>query len=181
MATTGQITTAEELLHASGLGRCELVRGELRMMSPAGFHHGRIAGRVHSRLSHFVEARGLGVVASAETGFFITRNPDTVRAPDVAFVRADRVPPHSARGFFEGAPDLAAEVLSPEDRPREVLAKVQDWLGAGARAVWVVDPAAQTVRAYQQGGAVARLDLADDVTAEDILPGFRLPVREIFA
>lgn len=151
------------------------------MMSPAGFQHGRIAGRIHGRLIHFVESRELGVVASAETGFCIGRNPDTVRAPDVAFVRADRVPVGSARGFFQGAPDLAVEVLSPEDRPREVLAKVQDWLQAGSRAVWVVDPTARAVTIYEPGRTVTRLGPADEVTAESILPGFRLPVEDIFA
>ncbi|MGA2063774.1 MAG: Uma2 family endonuclease [Thermoguttaceae bacterium] len=181
MATTQHVTTAEELLQASGLGRCELVRGELHMMSPAGFEHGRIAGRIHVRLAQFVESRGLGLVLSSDTGFYIQRDPDTVRAPDVGFVRTERVPRAPAPGFFEGPPDLAVEVLSPGDRAGEVLAKIQDWLDAGCKAVWVVDPAAKTIVVYRPGGTVVRLAPADDPTAEDILPGFRLRVGGIFA
>jgi Uma2 family endonuclease len=157
-----------------------LVRGELNMMSPAGFEQGRIVSRIDRRLGAFVESRGLGEVTGAETGYYIQRDPDTVRAPDVGFVRAERVPRAPATGFFQGAPDLAVEVLSPGDRAGEVLAKIQDWLDAGCKAVWLVDPAAQTVAVYRPGGTVARLAPADDLTAEDILPGFRLR-EEIFA
>jgi Uma2 family endonuclease len=151
------------------------------MMSPAGFEHGRIVGRIHNRLGPFVESRGLGVATGADTGFYIQRDPDTVRAPDVGFVRADRVPRAPASGFFEGVPDLAVEVLSPGDRAGEVLAKVQDWLDAGCMAVWVVDPATRTVAVYGSGGTVARLGTADDLSSEGVLPGFRLPVGDIFA
>ena len=151
------------------------------MMSPAGFEHGRIAGEIHSRLGAFVKSRGLGLVLSADTGYYIQRDPDTVRAPDVGFVRAERVPRTPTAGFFQGAPDLAVEVLSPGDRASEVLAKIQDWLDAGCKAVWVVDPAKQTVAVYRPDGAVVRLAPADDLAAEDILPGFHLRVEEIFA
>src|SRR3972149_1026687 len=120
MSEIGQITTAEQLLHASGLGRCELLRGELVMMSPSGFEHGRLVTSVSTPLDIFVSGKGLGVVLGAETGFRIARDPDTVRAPDVAFVRSDRVPAAPLSGFFPGAPDLAVEILSPDDRASEV-------------------------------------------------------------
>lgn len=148
---THQITTADELFQASGLGRCELVRGELFMMSPAGFEHGQIAGLLCLRLGQYVENRALGTVTGAETGFLISRSPDTVRAPDVAFIRAERLPSAPIRGFFPGAPDLAVEVLSPNDVPREVAAKTREWLDAGCRAVWVIDPLARTVTVHQVG------------------------------
>jgi Uma2 family endonuclease len=179
MATIEHITTADELLHASGLGRCELVRGELHMMSPAGFDHGRIAAVLCAQVWAFVRLRGLGVVTGAETGFFIQRNPDTVRAPDVGFVAARRVPPGPAPGFFEGAPDLAVEVVSPGDRASELLAKVQDWLDAGCQIVWVVDPAKRTVAVHRPDAQPARLGPADELTAEDLLPGLRLRVEEV--
>ena len=151
------------------------------MMSPAGFQHGCIAMRLGARLLNFVEKRNLGLVTAAETGFWISRDPDTVRAPDVGFLRADRVPPGPTKGFFLGAPDLAVEVLSPDDRAGEVLDKVEDWLDAGCQAVWVVNPAKKTVSVYRPGAAVERLTASDALTEESLLPGFSLPLAEVFA
>jgi Uma2 family endonuclease len=181
MASTLHITTAEELLHAPDLGRCELVCGDLVMMSPAGFEHGRIVIGVSAPLANYVKKRGLGVVTGAETGFHIARDPDTVRAPDVGFVRAQRVPAGTISGFFDGPPDLAVEVLSPDDRPRKVAAKVQDWLTAGCRAVWVVDPAEQIVTTHRQGATAQVLHASDVLAGDDVLPSFLVPVAEIFA
>jgi len=180
MAAVQQITTAEELLEAPDLGRCELIRGELIMMSPAGFNHGRIASRIGSRVSNFAEVAGIGVVTGAETGFRIGRKPDTVRAPDMGFVRSERLGPTPILGFFPGAPDLAVEVLSPDDRPREVLAKVQNWLDAGCQVVWIVDPAKRTVAVHRAGMDTVHLAENDTLSAEDLMPGFQLLVAEIF-
>ncbi len=122
MATVEQITTAVQLLQAN-LQHCELVGGELMMMSPAGFNHGGIAGNIGLALAAFVKPRRLGVVATAEPGFQIAHDPDTVRAPDVAFVRAERIPPGGVKGYFQGPPDIAVEVVSPNDRASDVMAK----------------------------------------------------------
>jgi Uma2 family endonuclease len=181
MTTIHQITTAQELLQATALGRCELVRGELIMMTPAGAEHGQIVMAIAIPLGSFVKQRGLGVVFGAETGFHIGHAPDTVRAPDVAFVRAERVPPGRTRGFYPGAPDLAVEVVSPGDRASEVLAKAQDWLDAGCRAVWVIDPDTRTATVYRSLTEIAVLRVSDRLTCEDLLPGFSLPVGELFA
>jgi Uma2 family endonuclease len=181
MAATHAITTAEQLLEAPGLGRCELLGGELVMMSPAGFEHGRIVNRLSVRLGTFVESQALGVVTGAETGFHIAENPDTVRAPDVAWVHTRRVPSTPTRGFFRGAPDLAAEVLSPDDRASEVQAKVQQWLDAGCQSVWVVDPLTRSVTTYHRGGTIAILRSTDTLTEEALLPGFSVSVAEVFA
>ena len=181
MATIQQITTAQQLLETPDLGRCELVRGELIMMSPAGFEHGRIVANITAPLTSFVRQNELGVVTGAETGFLISRDPDTVRAPDVGFVRAERVPPTPTRGFFQGPPDLAVEVLSPDDRASRVLAKVHDWLASGCRAVWVVDPEAHTVSVYRSRDESVVWDVSDELTGDDIVPEFRLAVAEIFA
>ena len=181
MAATQTITTAQQLLEAEGLGRCELVRGELAMMSPAGFEHGRLIGRIGARLSQRVETDALGVVVGAETGFHIARDPDTVRAPDVAFIRKERLPPGPILGFFPGAPDLAVEVVSPNDRASELLAKVQDWLAAGCLAVWVIDPLQRTVAVYRPDKPLATLRPADVLEGDDVVPGFSVPVAEIFA
>ena len=151
------------------------------MMTPAGFEHGRIISRINGRLEIFVERNSLGVVTGAETGFQIGHDPDTVRAPDVGFVCTDRVPSETTTGFFQGAPDLAVEVLSPNDRATAVTAKVQDWLAAGCRAVWVVDPGTKSVTVYHGLDRIVVLSRSGSLTGNDLLPDFRLPVAEIFA
>jgi Uma2 family endonuclease len=182
MLSVQHITTAEQLFcHASELGRCELLRGELIMMSPAGSRHGAIAAEVAAILRDFVKPRGLGIVLGAETGFRIAQNPDTVRAPDAAFLCAHRIGAELPFGFFPGAPDLAVEVLSPDDRASEVIAKVEDWLAAGCRSVWVVDPKTRTVAVHHPDRQAAVLKSADTLTDADVLPGFTTAVAEIFA
>jgi Uma2 family endonuclease len=181
MTRVDSITTAAQLLRAPDLGRCELVRGKLIMMTPAGFRHGRVAASLTAALTHFVAEHRLGVVTSAETGFHIEREPDTVRAPDVAYLGADRVPAEEPVGFFPGAPDLAVEVLSPDDRASEVNAKVQKWLEAGCRAVWVVDPQSRTVTVYCSPKDIEVLRPSDVLTGGSVLPGFTLPVDQIFS
>ena len=181
MSVASSITTAEQLLaRASELGRCELVRGELIMMSPAGFRHGRIAAKLAHLLLGHVEKHHLGVILGAETGFILARNPDTVRAPDVAFVKAQRAKEAPQRGFFPAAPDLAVEVLSPDDSAGEVLAKVRDWLAAGTIAVWIVDPEHQTVAVHQADGPVVTYEASDELPGADPLPDFQVKVKAIF-
>jgi Uma2 family endonuclease len=150
------------------------------MVVPAGADHGRIAIEVGYRLAAFVKSKGLGTVFAAETGFLLSRDPDTVRAPDVAFVRKGRVatPP---RGYYPGAPDLAVEVVSPDDRSGEVEGKVEDWLGAGTRAVWVVDPASRTVAVHEPGKPARVIRETGILRGGKVLRGFDLPVRDIFA
>nr|MBA3793793.1 Uma2 family endonuclease [Rubrobacter sp.] len=138
--------TAEELLRIPDDGlRRELVRGEVRTMAPAGNVHGRIAIDVSTSLDQYVRAHDLGVVFAAETGFKIAGNPDTVRAPDAAFVRRERVEAvGEVEGYWPEAPDLAVEVVSPNDLFAEVEEKVADWLAAGTRVILVVNPRART-------------------------------------
>lgn len=180
MASTQSVTTADQLLQAPGLGRCELVQGELVMMTPAGYEHGRVIGRLAWRLGGFVEQNELGEVSGAETGFQIRHAPDTVRAPDLAFVRAQRLPRSSLLGYFQGAPDLAVEVLSPHDRATEVLSKVYDWLDAGCRAVWVIDPQTRTVTVYHSRERIVALRDMDVLRDEELIPGFSVAVSDVF-
>jgi Uma2 family endonuclease len=180
MVTTQPITTAEQLFQAPDLGRCELLRGQLIMMSPAGSKHGMIALRVGRLLSEFVEPRRLGIIVGAETGFRVASNPDTVLAPDAAFISKARIGESLPDGYFPGAPDLAVEVLSPNDRASEMFAKVQDWLGAGCALVWVVDPKTKTVTVYGADRRAMMLTSADVLTGGELLPGFSSPVAGIF-
>lgn len=170
------IKTAEELLHAGDIGRCELVRGRLVMLAYRGGEDGAIAAEVGHRISTHVEPRGLGTVLAA-AGFVLARAPDTVRAPAVAFLRAGRA---GGAGYVEGAPDLAVEVVSPFDPPGHVREKVPEWLKAGAMAVWVVDPRARTVAVHEAGRKPCTFGESEVLRGGDILPGFELPVREIF-
>ncbi len=172
--------TAEELLYLSLPDkRTELVRGRLVLREPAGSRHGAVAARLAYLLMGHVEATRAGRVYAAETGFTLARNPDTVRAPDVAFVAAARLPSTDPVGFFDGAPDLAVEVLSADDHPAEVLRKVADWLSAGARLVWVVDTERRTARVYRADGSESLLDRDAALNGEDLLPGFTCPLRDL--
>ena len=175
------ITTAEQLLKAGDIGRCELIRGTLHMMSPSGYPHGVLCARLAKLIANHVDAKKLGAVLGAEAGFYIERDPDTVRAPDVAFLRAERVANPPKRGFFPGAPDLAVEVLSPDDTASEVLAKVHDWLSAGTIAVWIVDPERKTIAVHRRDQPVRMHKEGDELEAGEPLPTLRLSLREVFA
>ena len=179
--TTKTMMTADELLERSSeLGVCELVRGELIKMSPAGYDHGVITMRLARRIALFAEKHNMGDVPSAETGYILERDPDTVREADVSFVRADRVPKKPNPGFFDGAPDLAVEVLSPTDRASEVAEKIEQWLSAGCQLVWVVDPKRQTVTVHRDPRHAVVLHADDILSGEDVLPGFEVKVADIF-
>lgn len=173
-------TTADELLALHEPGRRhELVHGELRTMRPAGFWHGGIAAALTARLCSHVERHHLGIVFAAETGFLLARDPDTVLAPDVAFVRRSRVPPPGP-GYFPDAPDLAVEVVSASDRATSLAAKTRLWLAHGATTVWIVDPVARTVAIHRRDEPPHLLHENDILTATDLLPGFAVVVRELF-
>jgi Uma2 family endonuclease len=160
-------------------GRCELVRGELRMMSPAGVEHGWVIMNVAVPLAVFVKQQRLGYVLGAETGFVIHHEPDSVRAPDVAFLCRERIQGEVPAGFLEGAPDIAVEVLSPSDTASEVLEKAEDWLTAGCDEVWLVDPRRRSVSicTWVDGAMVRRTVGA---LSSRLLPGFHLPTEQLF-
>jgi Uma2 family endonuclease len=161
---------------------CELVAGELVREPLPGAEHGLVAATILGHLFRFVHERRLGQLFAAETGFVLARDPDTVRGPDAAYVSAERFAATVWRGpFFEGAPDLAVEVLSPGNTRREIAAKVRDYLAAGSRAVWVVDPERRTVTVHRPDREPERLAGSDVLDGGAVLPGFRLPLAEIFA
>jgi Uma2 family endonuclease len=172
--------TADELLrlrlpHA----RTELVRGALVVREPAGYRHGRVAMNLALRLGAHVERTRAGQLFAAETGFTLARGPDTVRAPDIAFIRRERLPDPEPAGFPDLAPDLVVEVLSPDDRSGDVLAKVADWLSAGTRLVWVVDPSRRLARVYQSDGTEVLVAADEALDGQDVVPGFSCTLAEI--
>ena len=181
MSTSKTLIAADELLRISAKGRYELIRGELVEMAPAGARHGDIAMLIGWRLSEYVMGNRLGKVFAAETGFRLACDPDTVRAPDVAFVSKDHLPPGELpTGYLDVAPDLVVEVVSPSDAAGDVQAKVEDWLRAGTRLVWVVYPDTQTVTAYRALDDVRVLTEKHAMSGEPILPDFSLAVIEVF-
>lgn len=188
MISTSPEFTAEQLLGYEVAGkRLELVRGELVVREPAGVRHGSIGMRLaHAMLAHLEREQGetgaahtRGTVLGADTGFILARSPDTVRAPDVAFVLAGRLSDPLPEGFADLAPDLAVEVRSPSDRAGPVLAKVSEWLSAGSRLVWVIDPAHAVVTVYREDGSVSVLQEDAILSGESLLPGFAMIVRTL--
>ena len=175
--------TAEELLKMPGDGfRYELVEGALRKMAPAGFNHGKIAATVTGPLHHYVTTNRLGTVCAAETGFILRRNPDTVRAPDVAFIRQERIQEvGDVTGYWPEAPDLAVEVVSPNDTYGDLEEKVLEWLGAGTRMVLVANPRMGSVTVYRSLTDIVVLTDDDVVDGGDVVPGWAMPVKDIFS
>ncbi|HCG28761.1 MAG TPA: Uma2 family endonuclease [Thermomicrobiales bacterium] len=181
-ATTPRLT-ADDLLQMPDDGhRYELDCGELVQLPMSSFNSSRIAVRISSAMYAFVNARGLGYIAGVDGAYILKRDPDVVRVPDVSFVRAERMPPEEQWSrFLDLAPDLAVEVISPSDTVRDSLDKVREYLDAGVQLVWVVQPSRRMVTVYYPD-RTARL-YYDDATLDggDILPGFTLPVADIFA
>jgi Uma2 family endonuclease len=175
-----QSVTADELLRLKLPGkRTELVRGVLLVGEPAGYRHGEVTARLAARLFVHVDEENLGRVLAAETGFKLTSDPDTVRATDIAFICRERIPDPRPAGYAEFAPDLVVEVLSPEDRPGQILAKVADWMEAGTRVVWVVDPQRRVARVYRADGSESLIGDDGALEGEGVVPGFRCPLAEV--
>ena len=178
--TTRKAATEEDLLRTPKDGSTyELVDGEIRV-SPGGFRHGVVSVRITARLYAFVTEHKLGFVIESNTGFRLPGG--NVRSPDACFVSAERIPEgRLPDGFADVAPDLAVEVISPGDRPRHVLDKVGEYLEAGVRLVWVIDPKRQRAVAYRSLSEVRELGPADELDGEDVLPGFRCRLSDILA
>jgi Uma2 family endonuclease len=176
------LMTADELLRTHLPDKhVELVRGVLVVREPAGFRHGAVSATLTKLLAQHVDTKCLGRVLAAETGFQVAADPDTVRAPDVAFISRERLPDPEPLGYPALAPDLVVEVLSPGDRPGETLAKVGDWLNAGSRLVWVVDPGRRVARVYRQDGSETLITERAVLNGEDVVPGFACSLASILS
>ena len=175
------VTTADQLLVLHDPGwRHELWRGELRRMSPAGHWHSSLALRLGAMLEVHARRHRLGRVYGADGGFLLAHDPDTVLAPDVAFVQRDRLPPKGHHGFFPGPPDLAVEVISPDELSSHVASKVAAWLSHGSQEVWVVDLQRCTLAVHRDGAATRILRQGDRLRDSIVLPGFTLELAELF-
>ena len=180
MPDTAPLLTAEQLERfPRDDRRYELVRGRIVPMTPVYFEHGRVVTNVLLRLTLHLRERRLGV-AVTEAGFILATNPDTVRAPDIAFVRQDRVPSRDQRGFFKGPPDAAMEVLSPDDRPAEIRDKIAGYLGSGVPLVVIIDPAKRTATSYRTDGTVTAAAGDEPLDVTDVIADFRCTLREFF-
>lgn len=182
MSAIRTLVTAEELFAMPDDGmRHELVRGELRTMTPAGGEHGAVVLNLSVLVGLFVRKHKLGRGFSAETGFLIAADPDTVRAPDLAFIRRERMPASGIpKTYMKTVPDLVAEVISPGDRYAEVEEKVLEWLAAGVEIVWVLNPRTRTVTVHSRSEGVTVLSDRDELTGGSVIPGFTCRVAELF-
>ena len=179
MVATKRISI-EEFASLTRDGLWELIDGEPLAVTPSSDRSGWVSGRIFSRLERFVDANNLGWAFPAETGFILFENRATVRSPDAAFVRRDRLSGLTDR-FVPLAPDLAVEVLSPSDRMTDALGKVTMYLQAGVQSVWLVDPLERTVTVFRPDAALKLLAEGDILDGGDVLPGFSVPVADIFA
>ncbi|HEX2476417.1 MAG TPA: Uma2 family endonuclease [Lacipirellulaceae bacterium] len=181
MSTTSLVTADNLLAMPTGMGnRYELVAGELRVMSPSGWRHGNVISNFHTRLASFVEKHDFGMMFGAETGFRLARDPDTVRAPDVAFIAKQDLPSEMpAEAFWPGPPDLAVEVLSPSDRTGSVDEKIAAWLAAGCAAVWEIDPEIETVTVYQSRITVQVKSVGEVLEGGPVVPGFSCAIKDL--
>lgn len=182
MALPGTVTdqlTAEEFFEEYGDARCELIDGEVTEMAPAGGEHGDVELGILAAIRVVTQRHRLGWAFGPSTGFLVDRAPDTVLQPDGSFVAAGRLS-HAPPGFVELAPDLVLEVISPSDRMSAVIAKVNRWLAAGVQVVWVADPAAAEVLVWRSPSEVQTVGRDETLTCEELLPGFALPLSEVF-
>jgi Uma2 family endonuclease len=182
MVATTKHYTADDLWELSaGPARYELIEGELIEMSPTGFEHSDLALDLGARVWSYLRSNPIGRASGADGGYRLQRDPDIVLAPDISFVQAERLPPrHQRKKYLELAPDLAVEVVSPSDSAEAVTRKVLIYLKHGTKLVWVVEPDQRVVTIYRQDRTAKILTTDDILDGEEVLPGFTLPVAELF-
>ena len=182
MSTATTLLTAADYADLPDLGRpTELVRGEVIEMTSPDFRHGQVCLAIGSELQQFLKRNRLGRAVSNDTGIITERDPDTVRGPDVWYISYDTVPPGPLPpGYLHAVPDIVFEVVSPSDRWSEVLQKVSEYLRAGIPVVCVVDPKTETIHIYFDDEPEQTLTTADTLTFPNQLPGFSVPVQELF-
>ena len=180
-STEAKPITGQELALLPDVGPCELVEGRIVPMSPTGGEHGRIESNFGEAMTAFARSRKLGKVFVGEVGIFTRRDPDTVRGADVAYLSNERYERlGSKRGFLDVAPDLVVEVLSPHDSASGLTQKLREYFAIGVRLVWVADPGARAVLAYRSVTDVGEIRETDQLSGDDVLPGFEVAVASLF-
>jgi len=178
--TEQKLITGEELFAMGDIGPCELIDGRIVPVSPTNFWHGAIESRFDRSLGAFVEPGRLGTVVVGEVGIFIRRNPDRVRAADVAFVSAQRLAGNLPKAYLEVAPELVIEIISPTDRWEDMRAKIADYFSIGVARVWIVEPNTRSVLVYRSETEMRKLTESDTLSGEGVLEGFSLKVSDLF-
>jgi Uma2 family endonuclease len=173
--------TGEELLRRPEFGPCELIDGRIVPIAPTGDEHGDVESELGMRLRLYGKQSKQGRALVGEVGIYIRRNPDTVRAADIIFISTERDARPRSKGYFEVAPELVVEILSPDNRPGLLREKLIDYFFAGVVLVWVVDPALRRVYAYRSLSAVQELKEGQVLADEKLLPGFSVPVSDLFS
>lgn len=181
IAEDKSIITPDDLLAMPDEKSFELVNGQL-VEREMGFHSSRIGGRIFRFLDSYCESQGLGWVTPADAGYrCFPDDPDKVRKPDVSFIRAARLSASDEpQGYATIAPDLVVEVISPNELYSDVAVKVSEYLAAGVCLVWVVEPNTQVIHVYHHDGHGHVLTRDDHLDGEDVVPGFRCAVADIF-
>jgi Uma2 family endonuclease len=178
--THPDIMTAEDLERFDVPNKStELVRGRLIVREPPSAYHGRVAAKLVILVGNHVYRMSLGDMFAQDTGFKIASNPDTVRAPDVAFVARARAALIQVRGYPALAPDFVAEIVSPDDRPGELLSKIGEWLEAGVRLAWVIDPRRREARVYRPDGTTSIVGMDGTLDGEEVIPGFTCKLSDV--
>jgi len=174
--------TAEEFMNLPDDDlRHELINGEVITMPLPKAPHGRAAMRLGVPLGQFILDHDLGEPFLSEVGYQLTKDPDTVLGPDLSFISKQRLEEvGQVEGYWQGAPDLAVEVLSPGDRRGKVSKKISQWLGVGAKQVWIVDPKHSTITVYRSESDTTMFSGSDYLESHDLFPGFRLSLDRIF-
>ena len=179
--TSERLITGEELSKMPDSELCELIEGRIIPMSPTSHIHGRIEGRIYHLLASHVQANKLGQVMVGEVGIYIRRNPDTIRAADVLYISNARYAQARSQSYLDVAPELVVEILSPDDAWQAVMRKLADYFSVGVQVVWVADPETRSVYVYQSATSAQQFKEGDTLTAPDVLPGFAVPLADLFA
>ncbi|MGQ0603423.1 MAG: Uma2 family endonuclease [Anaerolineales bacterium] len=172
--------TGEELAQMTGVGLCELIDGRIVPMSPTGNEHGNVEVNFSEVLKGFVRQSRTGKIRAGEIGLYTQRNPDRVRAADVLFISNERYAQLKSKSYLDIAPELIVEILSPHDAMAETTQKLREYFAIGVRLVWVADPEARSVYAYRSLTDVREFKEGDTLTGDDVLPGFSVPVAQLF-
>jgi Uma2 family endonuclease len=175
-----KLVTGEELLAMGDVGPCELIDGRIVRMNPTGMQHGDIVIALGSALRDFVRKHQLGRVVGGEVGIYTRREPDRVRAADIAFVSRERLVDKSLKGFLKVAPELVVEIISPTDRWQNMRDKLEEYFAIGVHRVWIVEPDNRDVLVYSASTEMRKFGEGDMLMGEGVLDGFTLAIAELF-